>query len=404
MPWVRLDDQFADHPKVVQAGPLAGWLHICALTYCARYLTDGFIPQAIVPRLADFTGIGIVDVNGGHAAFGHDVTVQELVDRLVDVGLWDVVDGGYMIHDYLDYNPSKEEVMAERDIARRRRAMNSNPELRKAVRSRDGDFCRYCGRKVNWQDRKSERGGTYDHVIPIKDGGTDTVDNIVVACRSCSLMKGGRSPEQAGMTLLPPGTGAESVQDQAETHTESRRDQTEIKTESSRDSDNPSPYPSPDPNPTPNPNQPRASAVGRSVTTPGPPGKTDQPNPTGAPGSADAHRNGRHPPPEEAARSFRLLTDPEVGLGEKQARRLADEHAFSWLLRQVFAWRRDLEAGKVSGPGALVSRCDRHFSAGEITERDRASPLYRRHVSEADEAEERRRKYLPDAYADLIEH
>ncbi|MCD6291804.1 MAG: hypothetical protein J7M34_15010, partial [Anaerolineae bacterium] len=108
--------------------------------------------------------------------------------------------------------------------------------------------------------------------------------------------------------------------------------------------------------------------------------------------------------PEESARGFRLLTDPEVGLSEKQARRLAGEHTFSWLLRQVFAWRRDLEAGKVSGPGALVSRCDRHFDAGELTERDRASPLYRRHVSEIDEADERRRKYVPDAYAELIEH
>jgi hypothetical protein len=50
--WVRLDDQFADHPKVTTAGPLAGWLYVCGLLYAARYLTDGFIPTAHVARLA----------------------------------------------------------------------------------------------------------------------------------------------------------------------------------------------------------------------------------------------------------------------------------------------------------------------------------------------------------------
>ena len=34
------------------------------------------------------------------------------------------------------------------------------------VRWRDGDACRYCGKVVNWADRKGGKGGTYDHRMP----------------------------------------------------------------------------------------------------------------------------------------------------------------------------------------------------------------------------------------------
>lgn len=97
MAWVKLDDQFADHPKIIKAGPLAGWLYICGLTYCGRYLTDGYIPRGQVRKLAD------VD----------DATA--LADRLVAVGLWEEIEDGYVVHDYLEYNPTAEEVLATRE-------------------------------------------------------------------------------------------------------------------------------------------------------------------------------------------------------------------------------------------------------------------------------------------------
>lgn len=88
---MRLDDQFTEHPKVVEAGPLAAWLYVCGLTYCARQLTDGFIPAAQLPRLTSGP-------------------VGKLAARLVAVGLWEPADGGYRVHDYLDYQPSRDEV------------------------------------------------------------------------------------------------------------------------------------------------------------------------------------------------------------------------------------------------------------------------------------------------------
>lgn len=104
MPWVRLDDQFTDHPKIAEVGPLASWLYVCGLCYSARMLTDGFIPRGQVRKLAD------VD------------DVAPLVTALVISGLWEECDGGYRIHDYHDYNPTAEKVKEQRKVNATRQA------------------------------------------------------------------------------------------------------------------------------------------------------------------------------------------------------------------------------------------------------------------------------------------
>lgn len=101
MSWVKLDDQFTDHPKISEAGPLGGWLYVCGLTYCARYLTDGFIPASRVKLMADIPNI------------------QQVASKLVDLGLWEVADGGYLVHDYLEYNPSSDEARATKEARKR---------------------------------------------------------------------------------------------------------------------------------------------------------------------------------------------------------------------------------------------------------------------------------------------
>lgn len=76
---------------------------------------------------------------------------------------------------------TKEEI----DRDRNRKADNANGKITGAVRFRDGDECRYCGVVVNWDDRKSNRGGTYD----ARGGHPATVGDLVVACQACN---GGR--------------------------------------------------------------------------------------------------------------------------------------------------------------------------------------------------------------------
>lgn len=110
MPWAKIDDQYTDHPKLVQVGPLGMALHIAAICYCARYLTDGFIPEAMMSRLINFDGIVIEDDNGVTNAVSH----KQITKELTSVGLLEKVKGGYFIHDYLEYNPSGDQIKAER--------------------------------------------------------------------------------------------------------------------------------------------------------------------------------------------------------------------------------------------------------------------------------------------------
>lgn len=92
--WVKVDDTIAMHPKLLAAGGPAAWHFICGLTYCARYLTDGRIPATAAPHLSA--------QRGG----------RRLTNRLVAAGLWEPVDGGYLVHDFLDYQISRDEAVA----------------------------------------------------------------------------------------------------------------------------------------------------------------------------------------------------------------------------------------------------------------------------------------------------
>ncbi len=118
MPWVRIDEHFADHPKVQQAGPLALALHVAALCYCNRFLTDGFVPEAKAKTLLDVPD--------------PDATVR----ALVSVGLWEKAASGYQIHDYLDYQPSKQSVTSER--AKKKAAGEAGGKASAQARSQAG--------------------------------------------------------------------------------------------------------------------------------------------------------------------------------------------------------------------------------------------------------------------------
>ena len=107
MSWVKLDDGFYDNAKILRVGLTAAGLYVAGLSYAGRKLTNGFLPDVAVTML------------GGDAS-------TSLPGRLVDAGLWRPVEGGYQIHDYLDYNPSAAQVKAARNAAKTRmRCMRS---------------------------------------------------------------------------------------------------------------------------------------------------------------------------------------------------------------------------------------------------------------------------------------
>jgi 5-methylcytosine-specific restriction endonuclease McrA len=62
--------------------------------------------------------------------------------------------------------------------------------------TRDGWKCQYCGDKFDSTEL------TFDHVVPVSQGGKKSWENIVSACVTCNSRKEGRTPEQAKMKLI----------------------------------------------------------------------------------------------------------------------------------------------------------------------------------------------------------
>lgn len=196
--WAKVDDAFPEHRKVAEAGRHLGsygrgrvitiWL--VGICYCNRNLTDGFVDEQTI-RSWSLYDKKPLDV----------ATVMALPMPNGDPGLFVREPGGYRFHDYGNYQPTASDVKTKRDWDARRKRLYAIPGLVEEIRARDRDLCRYCRVNVNWNDRRSSHGGTYDHVIP---RGDNSLDNVVVCCYGCNMRKGSRTPEQAGMLLLPP--------------------------------------------------------------------------------------------------------------------------------------------------------------------------------------------------------
>lgn len=97
MSWVRLDDQFADHPKVLRLSSDAFRLHVSAMCYCSAQLTDGRVTPLLTRRLTWFV-----------------TDPSQIINELVTAGLWESDGDDYIIHDYLEYNPSADDVRQQR--------------------------------------------------------------------------------------------------------------------------------------------------------------------------------------------------------------------------------------------------------------------------------------------------
>jgi hypothetical protein len=99
VPWFKVDDKFWSHPKTGDLSDAATALWLRAGSWSAGHLTDGFVPTS---KLRLFRGR------------------QRAATELVGAGLWSAAEGGFQFHDWAEYQPSKEQVTAQREATKKR--------------------------------------------------------------------------------------------------------------------------------------------------------------------------------------------------------------------------------------------------------------------------------------------
>lgn len=105
--YAKLQNDFWRSPKgmkLKKRNPSAGFLYILAISYAADNLTDGHISEDVAYYALDAT--------------------DEQIAFLVDNGYWDEAESGdgWMIHDYLEHQNSREQIEATRAKDRARKA------------------------------------------------------------------------------------------------------------------------------------------------------------------------------------------------------------------------------------------------------------------------------------------
>lgn len=186
MPWFLVDDGFYSHPftlKVLAIEPAALGLWAAAGSWSSKHLTDGVVLDHVLPPLFPDAAM--------------------LAPALVTGGLWTRHRGEHRFvqGDGLCKIQDSHAVLGRRAAGARREALFRDPDLKRAVRDRDGDGCRYCGRRVRWGKGRAPDSATYSHIDP---GKGNTLDNIVIACFGCAGVKGSQTLEESGMKLITP--------------------------------------------------------------------------------------------------------------------------------------------------------------------------------------------------------
>jgi 5-methylcytosine-specific restriction endonuclease McrA len=128
-----------------------------------------------------------------------DSKAEAIVDDLLNRGLLDDTAAGLVPHNW-NNRQYKSDVSGSR-VARYRetrrksglKVLSDYNRFRSSLIRRDGERCVYCSATAQL---------VVDHMVPVKLGGTDDLDNLALSCRACNSGKAGRTPELAGMKIV----------------------------------------------------------------------------------------------------------------------------------------------------------------------------------------------------------
>lgn len=109
MPFGRIHEEAAGDGKLLALSDAAWRMWGMGLVYCQKNLTDGFIPTHAIESF------GVRSPN--KARIADELCSAQVPDK---APVWSRIAGGFQIHDYLDWNDSKAEILKMRADARDR--------------------------------------------------------------------------------------------------------------------------------------------------------------------------------------------------------------------------------------------------------------------------------------------
>lgn len=92
--WAKVDDKLFSHPKWLATSTPGKALWVSALSWCASQENDGHVPVHVLPMLG---------------------ATKAGARALVASGLWEEADGGYVFHDWIEYQPDGASQKAKRE-------------------------------------------------------------------------------------------------------------------------------------------------------------------------------------------------------------------------------------------------------------------------------------------------
>lgn len=110
--YAKLSNEFWRSPSVMEmldTNPAALGYYVAAVSYASDNLTDGLIEERVAK---------------------HSLHVPEdVIAFLVDIGKWETVEGGWLIHNYAKWQNSREQIEAARERDRNRKANNRSEDI-----------------------------------------------------------------------------------------------------------------------------------------------------------------------------------------------------------------------------------------------------------------------------------
>ncbi|MCK9495238.1 MAG: hypothetical protein M0R75_07045 [Dehalococcoidia bacterium] len=140
MAWLRIDDRMPRSAKLMGLTDRVKWAYVASMCYASEEETDGAIPSG-VQREMGWTRVRKDLIEAG---LWHEKPCGEGACQETERQREKLAKGGHVVHDYLEYNPTHEELEEKRAKARDRMAENRGKRAAKSSDVRD-TFARTSG-------------------------------------------------------------------------------------------------------------------------------------------------------------------------------------------------------------------------------------------------------------------